>query len=192
MSEQSINVNSSIFLGRGFLFKKFYTLSITFLACLLSACLPVGENEINTELFKNKDDMKMRAAELEPGMTKKAVFERLNISPEKFSRMSTQEVQMSIYGNSQVQGTPEQLEQFKQRMLAYEGFSLPYREIKSSGSLGFGTMKINKNGYDLKLVLIFEKNRLLRASVDGNQEVNEDENAYLWNAVLKKSVGIGF
>ncbi|MCE9507164.1 MAG: hypothetical protein K8R48_02460 [Alphaproteobacteria bacterium] len=136
--------------------------------------------------------MKMRAAELKPGMSKKAVFEKIQIAPEKFSHMSTQEVQMSIYGNSMVQGSPEQLERFRHRLQTYDGFSLPYRDIKSSGSLGFGTMKVNKQGYDLKLVLIFEKDRLLRASVDGNQEVNQDDSQYLWTTVLKKTTGIGF
>ncbi|MBI3440356.1 MAG: hypothetical protein HY052_00865 [Proteobacteria bacterium] len=136
--------------------------------------------------------MKSRTAALKPGMSKKAVFEKICIPPDKFSTMSTQEVQMSIYGNSQVQGTPEQLEQFKQRLMAYEGYSLPYRDIKSSGSLGFGTMKVNKNGYDLKLVLIFERDKLMRASVDGNQDVNQDDDQFLWGAVLKKTTGFGF
>ena len=106
--------------------------------------------------------------------------------------MSLQEVQASIYGNSVVQGSPEQLEQFKKRLLAYEGYSLPYRDIKSDSSLGFGTMKVNKNGYDLKLVLIFEKERLLRASVEGNQEVNVDDSEFLWGSILRKGVGMAF
>jgi hypothetical protein len=154
--------------------------------------MPIGNQEINTTLFKSKEDMRMRADALKPGMNKNTVFEQLSIAPEKFSRMSTQEVQMSIYGNSMVQGSPDQLEQFKQRLMAYEGYALPYREIKSNGSLGFGTMKVNKNGYDLRLILIFEKDRLLRASVDGNQAVNQDDDQYLWGAVLKKTTGIGF
>ena len=154
--------------------------------------MPIGNQEINSSLFKSKEDMKMRAAELKPGMSKKDVFEKISIAPEKFSHMSTQEVQMSIYGNSMVQGSPEQLERFRYRLQTYEGFSLPYRDIKSSGSLGFGTMKVNKQGYDLKLVLIFEKDRLLRASVDGNQDVNQDDSQYLWTTVLKKTTGIGF
>jgi len=158
----------------------------------LGGCMPIGDQEINTTLFKSKEDMKLRTAALKPGMSKKATFEKISIDPEKFSQMSTQEVQMSIYGNSQVQGSPEQLEQFKQRLLVYEGYALPYREIKSNGSLGFGTMKVNKNGYDLRLVLIFEKDKLLRASVDGNQDVNQDDSQYLWGAVLKKTTGFGF
>ena len=191
MLEQTMNIRSSVLEMRLF-FKKLSILIVSCIALFLSACVPIGDQEINTSLFKSKEDMKMRAAELKPGMSKKAVFEKISIAPEKFSFMSTQEVQMSIYGNSMVQGSPEQLEQFRRKLRAYEGYSLPYREIKSSGSLGFGTMKMNKHGYDLRLVLIFEKDRLLRASVDGSQEVNQDENQYLWTAVLRKTTGIGF
>ena len=71
-------------------------------------------------------------------MSMKTVFEKLSIEKEKtFSRMSTQEVQMSIYGNSQVQGTAAELEKFRERLMRYEGYSLPYRDIKGSGTLGF-------------------------------------------------------
>lgn len=189
MLEQTVNIRS---FNVEKSLKKLRVLMVSCLVFLLSACLPVGDQEINTTLFKSKEDMKMRTATLTPGMSKKAAFEKISIDPEKFSQMSMQEMQMSIYGNSQVQGTPEQLEQFKQRLLSYEGYSLPYREIKSSGSLGFGTMKVNKNGYDLRLVMIFDKGRLMRASVDGNQDVNVDDNTSLWNVLLKRGTGIGF
>ena len=185
-SVRSVNLEAAV------LFKKIRVLAITLLALLLSACIPVGDQEINTSLFKSKEDMKERAATLQPGMTKKAVFEKVSIEPEKFSRMSTQEVQMSIYGNSLVQGSPEQLEEFRQKLMGYEGYSLPYRDIKGSGSLGFGSLKVNKSGYDLKMVLIFEKGKLLRASVDGNQDVNQDDDQSLFNVLLKRGTGVGF
>lgn len=191
MLEQNINI-WPFYIEKIHFFKRMHIFLITCLVSLLSACVPIGDQEINTDLFKNKEDMKIRTSALAPGMSKKAVFEKISIAAEKFSFMSTQEVQMSIYGNSMVQGTPEQLEQFKQRMMSYEGYSLPYREIKRNGSLGFGTMKVNKNGYDLRLVLIFEKGRLLRASVDGTQEVNVDDNESLFNVLLKKGTGFGF
>lgn len=191
MLEQTINIISCN-LRKSLFFNKLNIIALSCIALFLGACVPIGDQEINTTLFKSKEDMKMRTAELKPGMSKKATFEKISIDPEKFSQMSIQEVQMSIYGNSQVQGSPEQLEQFKQRLMAYEGYALPYREIKSNGSLGFGTMKVNKNGYDLRLVLIFEKERLLRASVDGNQDVNQDDNQYIWTTLLKKGTGFGF
>lgn len=191
MLEQTINIRPLV-IETSIFFKKLSVLVVSCVALFLSACMPIGNEEINTTLFKSKEDMKMRAAQLKPGMSRDDVFRKISIAPEKFTHMSTQEVQMSIYGNSMVQGSPEQLEKFRRRLQTYEGYSLPYREIKSKGSLGFGTMKVNKQGYDLKLVLIFEKDKLLRASVDGSQEVNQDDSQYLWSAVLKKTTGIGF
>lgn len=185
----SLSVSSSPI--RVFL-KRIRLLTVTLFACCLSACIPVGDQTVNTELFKSQDDMRERAAQLKPGMSMKKVFEKISIDQEKFTRMSTQEVQMSIYGNSQVQGTPAQLENFRERLMCYEGYSLPYRDIKAKGSLGFGSFKVNKNGYDLKLVLVFEKGKLMKASVDGDQAVNVNEDQSMFNVAMKRLSGIGF
>ncbi len=190
MQEQIVNTQFFIFPEKFLRHAKL--LLICLLALAVSACLPSGEQDVNTTLFKSKEELKVRATELQPGMSRKATFETIGVAPEKFERMSAQDVQMCIYGNSQVQGTPEQLEQFKNRMLAYEGYALPYREIKSNKSLGFGKMKVNKTGYDLRLVLVFEKNRLLRAAVEGTQEVNQQEDQYLWDTLIRKGIGLAF
>lgn len=186
MLEQTINIKT---VGRA---HRLMTVVFSLFALLLSACVPTGEEDINTSLFKNKEDMKVRAAQLKPGLSKKEAFEALGINPEKFERMDTQEMQICIYGNSMVQGSPEQLEAFKQRMMAYEGYALPYREIKASSSLGFGKMKVEKTGYDLKLVLIFEKNRLLKSTVEGTQEVKQQEDRYLWDTLIRRGLGAAF
>ncbi len=191
MREQTVNI-CSINLEANALFKKIRVLAVSLLAFFLSACIPVGDQEVNTDLFKSKEDMQERAAQLQPGMAKKTVFEKIQINQDKFAHMNTQEVQMSIYGNSQVQGSPEQLEQFRQRLMNYEGYALPYRDIKASGSLGFGSLRVNKNGYDLKLVLIFDKGKLLRASIDGNQQVNQDEDQSFFNVLMRRTTGVSF
>jgi hypothetical protein len=191
MWEQTANVRTINSEAKVF-FNKIRILAVTLLAFFLSSCIPVGDQEINTELFKSKEDMKERAAMLKPGMSKKAVFAKIEIDSDKFSRMSTQEVQMSIYGNSQVQGSAAELEKFRQKLMNYEGYSLPYKDVKGSGSLGFGSLRVNKTGYDLKLVLIFDKGKLLRSSVDGNQQVNQDEDESIFNVLLKRSTGVSF
>lgn len=167
-------------------------LALAFSVLSLSGCIPVGDEEINTSLFKDKDDLQQRAETIKTGMNEKAVFEKLGIEKDVFSHMSTQEVQMSLYGNSQVSGSPEQLEKFRERLMCFEGYSLPYRDIQNSGSLGFGSLRVNKTGPDLKLVLIFDKGKLLRASVDGNQQVNVNEDQSFLNVVLRKTTGVGF
>ena len=71
MLEQTMNIRSSVLEMRLF-FKKLSILVVSCIALFLSACVPIGDQEINTSLFKSKEDMKMRAAELKPGMSKKA------------------------------------------------------------------------------------------------------------------------
>jgi hypothetical protein len=190
MREQRVNTatlkqSNPLFQWLSFLFVAFFILT-------LSGCVPSGEQDVNTELFKSKEDLSERAAALKPGMSKKSVFEKLAISPDKFEIMSAQNVQMCIYGNAQVQGSPEQLEQFKKRILSYAGYSLPYREIKSSSSLGFGKMKVEKTGYDLRLVLIFEGNKLLKSTVEGTLAVKQQEDQYLWESLIRRGIGFAF
>ncbi|MBI1214256.1 MAG: hypothetical protein GC185_00390 [Alphaproteobacteria bacterium] len=158
----------------------------------LCACVPTGDQNVNTELFKNKDDMQKRAGDLHRGMSEKNVFKTLGIERERFARMSMEEVQMSIYGNSQVQGTPAQLEKFRKHLLQCKGYSLPYSKIKSDSSLGFGTMKIEKTGYSLKLVLIFEHGKLLQSSVEGTENVKQEESQYLWDTLIRRGIGLPF
>lgn len=168
------------------------SLGTALLFSLLCACVPTGDQHVNTELFKNQEDMQKKAASLKPGMRKKKVFKTLGIDPARFSRMSTAEVQMSLYGNSQVQGTPAQLEKFRKKLMQCSGYSLPYSDIKSDSSLGFGTMKIEKTGYNLKLVLIFRHNKLVQSSVEGTQKVKEEQNRYLWDTLLRRGIGLPF
>ncbi|MBU6474604.1 MAG: hypothetical protein KGL10_02160 [Alphaproteobacteria bacterium] len=158
----------------------------------MTACIPVGDQQINSDLFKSRQDMEQRAAMLHPGMTEDAVFEKICISKGKFTHMSLPEVQMSLYGNSVVQGSPTQLDNFRRQLMAYQGYYLPYSDISDSGSLGFGSLRVNKTGYVLRLVLIFQHGKLLQASIDGNQDVNQYEDKSLFNVLLQKTTGVSF
>ncbi len=158
----------------------------------LGACLPSGEQDVNTDLFKNKEDMQERAMMLKPGMTKRQVFTQLDIDPEKFTRMGQTDVQTSIYGNSMVQGSPQQLEEFRLKLSKCEGYTLPYKEVKSSRSIGFGTLKVKKTGHDLKMVLVFERDKLIRAQIEGTQDVQQNDDQYIWDFLLNKGVGMAF
>lgn len=154
----------------------------------LSGCMKLSDQHVNMELFADKQDMQSRVSSLRAGMSKQAVFQELKIPEEKFNRLGFQEIQTALYGNSQMQGTPEQLEKFRRRLLRYDGYSLPYRFIESEGSLGFAKVKIHKKGHDLVLVLIFHDDRLTQATIQGKQEVDEKEDQYLWNTILRSGV----
>ncbi|MDE1152639.1 MAG: hypothetical protein PW788_08895 [Micavibrio sp.] len=161
-------------------------------ALLLTACVPSGDEAVNTDLFKDKTDLATRTASLRPGMSKKAVFETLGIRQDKFEHLGLQDVQVSMYGNSQVQGTPEQLEGFRRKLAACEGYSLPYRQLKSDSSLGFGKLKIEKTGYDLRLMLIFDHGKLVRSSIEGTQNIRQVHDQYLWEGLLRRGIGLAF
>jgi len=188
MREQTINVSSGAsarFTGLSF--------RLLLIACLaLGGCMKSGEQDVNTELFQSREDMISRANALRPGMSKKAVFEKLGIDPARCEIMSTAGVQTSLYGNSQVQGTPEQLEAFSKKIAKMEGYALPYREIKSNSSLGFGKMKIEKTGYDLRLVIIFNRDKLVKSAIEGTHQVKHSEDQYLWDTLIRRGIGLAF
>ncbi len=158
----------------------------------LSACLPSGEQEVNTDLFKDKKEMTARSTSLRPGMTREEAFQTVGVQAEKFERMTLQEVQSCYYGNSVVQGSPEQLEQFRQRMIRMDGYYLPYREIKSSSSLGLGKMKVEKTGYDLRLVMVFDRDKLVHSTIEGTHNVRLNEDKYMWDSLINKGIGSAF
>ena len=169
-------------------------IALTIIAILfsLSACIPVEDESVNEDLFKSKDDLKTIATSLTPGMTEQEVMDIINIPIEKFTFMSTEELQRSIYGNSMVQGSPYELEKFKQKLLTYKGYYLPYRSIKFKGSVGLGKMKVNKTEHDLRFILLFEDGILLKASVDGSLDINQHEDRYMWNSLIQKGAGMAF
>ncbi len=158
----------------------------------LGACLPSGEQEVNTELFKDKHELAQKSGSLRTGMSREEAFKTVGVPAENFERMTMQEVQTCYYGNSTVQGSPEQLEKFRNRLMAMEGYYLPYSEIKSSSSLGFGKMKVEKTGYNLRLVMVFEKNRLIHSVVEGTQNVRMNEDRYMWDSLISRGIGAAF
>lgn len=173
--------------------KRLASLTAVFAVCIsLSACLPSGEQEVNTDLFKDKTEMAAKSSSLRPGMTREEAFATVGVPQEKFEKMSMQEVQTCYYGNSSVEGSPEELEQFRARMMRMDGYYLPYSEIKSSSSLGFGKMKVEKTGYNLRLVMVFERDRLIHSVVEGTQNVRMNEDRYMWDSLINKGIGAAF
>lgn len=170
----------------------FLCLFSAFILFSLGGCMPENTRNVNTELFKDTGELRDRTSELKRGARKKDVFEALNIPAERFETMNTMQIQTAVYGNSQVQGSLEQLEKFKRKLMSYQGFTLPYRYIESSSSFGFGKVKTTKSGYDLMLILIFEKGRLLKVAIEGTQDLKHKEDKYLWNSLLKTGVKAAF
>lgn len=190
MSEHCINIRERRMLCTAA--HKMLAVLFSFMVLSLTACVPTGQENVNTELFKDKTDIVTRMNSLKPGMSENAVFEKIGINADRFERMAMPEVQTTLYGNSQVRGTPEQLEQFRKKLMACRGYSLPYRRIDSSSSLGFGKMKIKKTGQDIRLVLVFSGGKLARSAIEGTEAVKMEEDQYFWDKLLKAGIGWAF
>ncbi len=166
--------------------KKFLTtLSLVALLPLVIGCngLPLNADSTNSNLFENRSDFKVRCAMLESKMSPETAFSALDVSEESFTTLKPVEIQQFIYGRSEVRGTPDQLEEFRVRMAAYEGFKLPYSTLQRSGKLGLGKVIIDETGWDQTLVLIFDDGELFKSMVVGRAEVDKSSSNYLWEFV---------
>jgi hypothetical protein len=136
MSEQIINITATQHFCNSF---RHMRAVVVIIACLsVSGCIPQGEEHVNAELFKDRTEVTARTETIKTGMKKKDVFEKLKVNPARFERMSLSEVQLALYGNSQVHGTPAQLEAFRRKLATYDGYTLPYRNISCSSSAATG------------------------------------------------------
>ena len=142
--------------------------------------VPLKSSATNRVLFTSQDDFKLRCEQLQPEMSRDEVFAALDVPQGVFTSLKPVEIQQMIYGQSQVQGTPDQLEDFRVRMAAYEGLQLPYREIRHSGRLGLAKVIIDEKGWDQTLVLIFDNGKLFKAIVAGRSNVDENSSTYVW------------
>lgn len=145
--------------------------------------VPLNSSATNSVLFENQGAFKERCAKLQPAMSREEVFTTLGVEQDVFVALKPVEIQQMIYGQSEVQGTPAQLEEFRVRMAAYEGLQLPYRELRRSGRLGLAKLIIDEKGWDQTLVLIFDNGTLYKAMVAGRASVNEHSSTYVWEFV---------
>jgi hypothetical protein len=168
--------------------KTIFTLLIACLVTITSACMPVGDERINTDLFKSKEDMRAKSLSLKRGMDKKNAFDTVGVEPEKYEQMSLEDIQYALYGNSQVRGTPAELEEFRRKLSNYEGYALPYRDIEKKSSFAFVKMNVKRTGADLRMVMIFENDRLIRSVVVGKPKVEENTGDYFWDDIFSRGV----
>ncbi|MBW2713711.1 MAG: hypothetical protein JRC77_08170 [Deltaproteobacteria bacterium] len=152
---------------------------------VLCACaIPLRVNDVNGDLFTSPEELEEKAGSLTAQMSVDQTFNHLELDEQLFRRLSTPEVQTWIYGHSQVQGTPEDLERFRIIMSGYAAYELPYKRIQRKGRLSLnGRVAIAKGGYDQNLTLIFNNGLLVKAIVGGNSTVDDEESNYLWSYV---------
>ena len=142
--------------------------------------IPISQSQTNSNLFDEPAEFGARWDQLESGMTHSEVFDALEVSYRLFRALPTSELLGIVYGDFEVRGTPTELEAFRDRLMAYDGYELTYRSIERSRRLGLGKVNVDRKGYDQKFVLIFDHGRLHQALIMGNAVVQNTESAYIW------------
>ncbi len=151
---------------------------------LCSCAIPLRVSDVNGDLFTSPEELEAKASSLTAQMDIQETFSHLEIDKSLFRRLSTPETQTWIYGHSEVQGTPEDLERFRIIMSGYAAYELPYKRIARGGRLSLtGHVIVAKDGYDQRLTLIFNKGLLVKAIVGGNSTVDDEESNTLWSYV---------
>ncbi|HEY8190244.1 MAG TPA: hypothetical protein VIF12_06125, partial [Micavibrio sp.] len=121
--------------------------------------VPGGDDQQNTSFYKTETELKLRVAQLRPGMNKALVFSILGREERDFSRLDRPAITAALYGGSGAgfNGTLEQQEKARLFLQSLEGYRLPYRSIdKEHGFTSPIRVKTNERGYNYVLTLIFQ------------------------------------
>ena len=153
-----------------------------FLIFFTGCSIPLGTRDLNRSLYKDSDELAERTRALKPGLTEAETFIILNIKPEtpNLGAITIQDIQTLLYGKAEIRGTPQEVENFRNRLTSYKGYTLPYTYLMRRGSLGFFNWTVSQEGFDQKVILIFDNGKLTQSTLEGRRNVNEKNTSYLW------------
>lgn len=157
---------------------------------MLGCAIPLSKRTTNASLFRGPDDLAERLEGLRTEMTEAQTFGTLGLDHRLFRVLPANQIQSIVYGDFQVQGSPGELETFRDRLASYRGYELVYRSLKRSGGVGFGSVNIDNKGFDQQLVLIFDEGLLFKAVIVGSAVVDDRDSIYIIE-VLGTAVAAG-
>jgi hypothetical protein len=158
---------------------------------VLAGCaIPLSRQTTNASLFVSPDDLSDRLQGLQSEMTQTEAFETLDLDRRLFRVLPANQIQRIVYGDFQVQGSPAELETFRDRLASYHGYELVYRSIKRSGGVGLLAVNIDNEGFDQQLILIFDEGLLFKAAIVGSAVVDDRKSIYIIE-VLGTAVAAG-
>lgn len=168
----------------------FVSICLFFLIGCVGIPVPSGVESTNQTLFDSPKDLEERIALLEPGVTKKYIAETVGINDEmpNLEYLDEGSIYTIIFAGAETQGTPDEIEKFRKELLThnYTGWSLPYKFIKGYGYLeGFHYVTIKKEGFDLRIVFIFENDLLYkRPGIYGVKKIQTtSSSSFVWKAL---------
>ncbi len=158
---------------------------------VMAGCaIPLSRQSTNASLFLGPEDLAARLGALEIEMTQEQTFGALGLESRLFRVLPSNQIQNIVYGDFEVQGSPSELEEFRDRLAAYRGYELVYRSLKRSGGVGLGAWNVDSEGFDQQLVLIFDQGRLFKAVIVGSAVVDDRDSTFIIE-VLGSAVSAG-
>lgn len=147
--------------------------------------LNLGKTDVSGSLYKEPAEIEELTKQLSMDMTKDEVFAHLGITRKtpNLEILAPEAVQRLVYGQTETRGSPQEIEAFRARRTAFEGFRLPYKNINRSGWLGLPKWTSRQSGFDLDLYMIFDTGKLYQAVLAGTQKIDRKETTYVWELI---------
>lgn len=166
-------------------FRLMITLAIFLLMGCASHPLTLGKTDVSGSLYKEPAEIEELTKQLSSNMTKDEAFAHLGITRKtpNLEILAPEAVQRLVYGQTETRGSPQEIESFRARRTAFEGFRLPYKNINRSGWLGLPKWTSRQSGFDLDLYMIFDTGKLYQAVLAGTQKIDRQETTYVWEVI---------
>lgn len=173
MSSKRIPCNMIIFLIMGWL-----------PVIILSGCT-AHISKANDGLFKSPAVFIEKVGQLRPGMSEKEFYEALDIEPtvENLEFLKPEEIWPYIYGNIQPIIPLSRLLNAKENIMApFKGIRFPYLFIQTKVGPAMGPgITVDQEGYDLRVVAIFENGKLFRSPPEGKIRIKTRNEIFIWD-----------
>lgn len=139
----------------------------------------------NDMLFESPAVFIEKVGQLKPGMSEKEFYEALGIEPtvENLEFLKPEEIWPYIYGNVQPIIPLSQLANAKDNVMApFKGIRFPYLFVQTKVGPAMGPgITVDQEGYDLRVVAIFENGKLFRSPPEGKIRIKTRNEIFIWD-----------
>ena len=160
-------------------------LILLFLIMISSFGCTARITKANDGLFESPAVFIEKMNQLKPGMSEKEFYEALDINPtaENLEFLKPEEIWPYIYGNTQPLVQLSQLIKAKENVMApFKGISLPYSFVQTKVGPAMGPgITLDEQGYDLRVVAIFENGKLFRSPYEGTAKIKKTNQIFIWD-----------
>jgi hypothetical protein len=158
-------------------------LTLALASCAGVAPLPGGGDSVNAKYYQSPDDFKARVAQLQAGMNEQLVLDILGRQANEMTRLSRQEVVVTLLGPNtmQVLDDSREREETRRFLQSLYGYKLEYKDVDKH--LGFASpirMRTEETGFGYEVSLIFQNGVLVEKPEMTGGIVNESSSKTLF------------